>query len=706
MIKLAIPLLMFLLYGYIQSATIDGRVIDKYSGKALAGANVYIKDTSFGSSSDSDGYFSFDVTNAQKGDYKLVTTYIGYYDKIIDISLPLNINIFTIRLKESMLLMDQIVITGTREERFLKDSPVTTQVINSKQIEEKGANNVGDLLSEATGIVIEQDSRFGNMVTLQGFDSNHILFLVNGIKVIGRLNGQFDISQLSASDIERIEVLKGPTSALYGSQAMGGVINIITKRPIDDFQITVNSKFGSYNRINSDLNISYPIAAWKSKINIGTRHFGGYDLDEQTELQDRRTFNKLNSDLQFDGKISQEVKLNLSASYFKEEQSRILNTIFSEKIDNERYSARIGANIDSLFPFAIESNFSYEHYDHNYSEIVRSSGYVKSADPTKNDFSQFLTLLNKEWENHLFQFGYSMEYDAINSSRINSGYKKSFLHGIFVSDEYKNGSFFTIQGGARLDIHSIYGQQFSPKLSLMFVPGYTGRLRLSYGHGFRAPSFKELYLTLYVGDVNLSIKGNPLLKPENSNSLSLDYEFWNTDNYHVHTNLYYNRVKDLISDIRTSGDGSGLYYTYHNFGQVETWGVEWEMKYFPIDIFEISLGYTYMNSFVQETGDALSGKSHHTARGAILVSLPWKIKINFRTQYFGAKSDTRINEDTGEILDKNNIADYALLNLNISKTFFTHFKLSIGGTNLNDYINRVWGPLPGREIYAELRYRY
>jgi outer membrane receptor for ferrienterochelin and colicins len=699
-------LLIVLLATYAFGTTISGRVIDEKTGQALAGANVFIKNTQYGASTDGDGYFSFIINDKLKGRFKLITTYIGYYDNMIDLLLPAKKDNFIIKLKESLLSMDQIVVTGTRGERFLKDTPVTTQVIKGEAISENGGNSAADLLNEATGITIEQHQRFGSTVNLQGFDSNHILFLVNGIKVIGRLNGQFDISQLSAADIERIEILKGPTSALYGSQAMGGVINIITKKPADAFRFNIDAKYGSYERLNSDVNISYPLGNWTSKLSLGMRRFGGCNLDPSTELEDCRAFDKYNTELQIDGNISPFVKLNMSGTFFKEEQNRNLSAIFGEKINNDRQSARITATIDSLMPFSLRTNLSYEHYDHEYAEIVRSSGYVKSSDPTSDDFLQFLTLLDKEWKNHLFQFGYSLEYDAIQSLRVTGGERNSLLHGIFVSDEFKTASVFTIQAGARLDIHSIYGQELSPKLSLMAAPGHTSRLRLSYGHGFRAPSFKELYLKLYVSDVNLTIEGNPLLRPERSNSINLDYEFWNTDNYHVRLNFYYNLVKDLISDIRISGNGRELAYTYHNFGRVKTWGAEWEMKYFPLDWFEITLGYNYMNSWVEETGQPLSGKAHHKGQAGILFTVPWDIKINFRALYFGPKTDTQINEETGEVIDRINVADYTMLNLNISKSVFKHFKINAGGRNLTNYVNNLWGPLPGREFYIGLGYSF
>ncbi len=132
--------------------------------------------------------------------------------------------------------MSSIVITGTRTERYLKDVPVTTQVIKGAKLRESGPMDVSQILNELTGVAVVEN-QFGTGIELAGFGADHILVLIDGMEILGRTNGQLDISQISTDQIERIEVVKGASSALYGSEALGGIINIITKTPQKDFNI-------------------------------------------------------------------------------------------------------------------------------------------------------------------------------------------------------------------------------------------------------------------------------------------------------------------------------------------------------------------------------------------------------------------------------------------------------------------------------------
>jgi len=686
-----------------QGKILFGSVNDRQNGTKLTGANIYFEGTRIGTSSDTKGEYRLQVADTLQGTYTVICSYIGYYDDIIQITLPLNDDRrIDFRLKESRLYMDQIVVTGTRTERFLKDTPVTTQVIKSKDIRQTGSDDVADVLLEMTGIDIEQHERFGSVTDLQGFDSNHILFLVNGTKQIGRLNGQFDISQIPASDIKRIEVVKGPASAIYGSQAMGGVINIITQRPQQTLQLRSSAKVGSYSRFNADVSLNVPFGAWSSKLFVDMKGFGGYDLDPATPKEDGRSYRKYNGRMQVSGQAMPRLRLDLDLSHFQEEQNRVLDAIFGEKIRNFRSAAKIIAKVDSVYGFKIKSTLDYSQYRHEYYDVVRSSGYLKESDPTTNGFLFADVLLSRQAGRHRFDGGYSYERESVISRRVAGDRRYSNLQSLYFQDEIKLSSKLTLLTGGRFDLHDIYGHQFSPKISLMFSPGRTSRIRLGYGHGFRAPAFKELFLDFYVSDVNLTIRGNPDLKPEVSDGLNLDYEFWNSDDYHVRLNLFYNRVKDLINDIRVPD--AGLVYTYHNFEQVSTWGGEWDMAYFPLDWLQLKLGYSYMDSRVKSTGRALTGKMHHRGHAGLLLTLPYEVKLNIRSLFFGPRVDAEIDEQTGELHSGIKIPGYVLLNVNINYQTPFHIRLQAGARNLTDYVKEFWGPMPGREWYLGMAY--
>lgn len=686
---------------------LTGVVYNRETGRGLSGANVIILDQSIGASTDADGNFTMDLSHLSPGKYTIVVNFVGYRDFGKEISIPLNnISPLEIPLSESAIYMDQVVVTGTRTEKILKDTPVTTQVIRGETITESGSSDMSEILSELTGVAISENPRFGSQVQLQGFDSNRILLLVDGQKIIGRLNGQLDISQFSTSEIERVEIVKGATSTIYGSEAMAGVINIITRKGGKLSNGSIDLRGGSYGKFNGVATYSVPFFGWTPKFTAGYRKYNGYDLDTKKPAQDGRAYEKFNGDLHVDGQITPGLNLNFKGSYFQEEQRRDLNEFFTEKSTNDRISYRLQIVNDSLISTGFKAGVEYSAFNHQYGEVVRSSGYYKKGDHTEDGLIRADVLLNRKYKTHFFDLGYSYENESIESGRIDGNKRESDLHNVFFQDELLLSPSFSFLFGARYDFHSIYGGHFSPKASLMISPTDNQRIRLSYGHGFRAPSFKELFLTLFVSDVNLIITGNPDLATEKSNAFNLDYEVWNNDYYHSRINFFLNNVFDLISDIRIDTGENSLNYTYTNFGEVKTWGAEWDMSYFPYDWLELSMGYSYLDSHVKETGQPLSGKAKHQAHAALMVDLPYGIKANIRTQYMGKKEDILINDQTGEVTDSIPVEAYNLIHINFSGKIYQNIKLYGGVRNLTDYVNKTWGPMPGREWYTGITYKF
>lgn len=684
---------------------IKGIIFDSKTSKGLTGANIYIDNLPIGASANGDGTFRIELPELEPGNYKLIVSYIGYHQYKQEIKIPLSKDLsLEIPLKESMLYMDQVVVTGTRTDRLLKDTPVTTQVIKGEKISESGTSDMSQLLSEVTGVAMDSDPRFGSNVQLQGFSSSRVLLLVDGMRVIGRLNGQMDISQFSTQDIERIEVVKGATSTVYGSEAMGGVINIITKKPGPELNASADIMVGSNDLQNATITASMPIRNWTPKINASIRSYGGYDLDPTTIEEDGRGYTKYNGTLSLQGNLNSRIRLNFMGSYFAETQGRILNEFFEEQTKNNRFSFNAQGTIDSLLTSTMKVGLYYSKYDHSFNEIVRSSGFLREGDTTKDQLIRTEIMFGQQWGIQRIDFGYSFEHEGIESDRIFDKTKDSQLHNLFIEDELILSPSVSFLVGARFDHHSIYGENLSPKASVMLSPSDNQRIRLSYGNGFRAPSFKELYLTLFVSDVNLVIIGNPELIPENSNSINLDFEIWNDRNYHSRFNIFYNNVTDLISDIRLDTPDNTLKYTYINYDQVQTWGGEWDMQYFPNDWIELSLGYSYLDSYNETSGEPLGGKSKHRAQAGLILSLPFESKLNIRGQYIGEKFEAFIDEDTGVVTEKIPINGYYLVHANFSVKLPFDLKLYFGGRNLTDYVDTVYGPMPGRELYSGLTY--
>ena len=164
---------------------------------------------------------------------------------------PKSVYAFTpTELTTNIFKLDEIVVTGTKTERRLKNTPVITEVITRSEIEATGAENIGEALEHRVGVVVDRDAH-GDGVQLQGLDSDYILILLDGEPQVGRIAGKLDLARISVENVERIEIVKGASSALFGSAAMGGVINVITRKTSSPFAVQLTNNFETHNTIDS-----------------------------------------------------------------------------------------------------------------------------------------------------------------------------------------------------------------------------------------------------------------------------------------------------------------------------------------------------------------------------------------------------------------------------------------------------------------------
>ena len=204
--KLYTVIFVILNISHLFSSGVVGRIVSSIDCTPLIGANIYLENTSFGAASDNNG--EFEINDVPAGEYTVVATYIGY--KLINrqsITIKPNEQVkCDLEMNEDIYNADNIVITGTRSKRLIKDSPVATEVIHADEIMNLGAKNVGEILEERAGIIITQDGARGGILSaqLQGLNDEHTLVLIDGVPVIGRIAGQLDLSRLSIQNIERI----------------------------------------------------------------------------------------------------------------------------------------------------------------------------------------------------------------------------------------------------------------------------------------------------------------------------------------------------------------------------------------------------------------------------------------------------------------------------------------------------------------------
>ncbi|MEE9571427.1 MAG: TonB-dependent receptor, partial [Candidatus Neomarinimicrobiota bacterium] len=459
-----------------------GSVSDRISGEPLAFVNVFFDETDIGTTTDEDGYFAISAIPYDQGTLKV--SMMGYEPISIPIQFPIEAPL-NIHLEKTLIEMSSIVITGTRTERYLKDVPVTTQVIKGVKLRESGPMDVSQVLGELTGVSLVEN-QFGTGIELSGFGSEHIMVLVDGMEIIGRVDGQLDISQIPTDQIERIEVVKGASSALYGSEAMGGIINIITKKPQDELNVSARGDAGSYGRYNGNITLMGGLGNWRTKVFANIRRYGGNKLNNNSLWENGSEYNKYNSGIRLENPKIFGGILKLDSKLFFEKQRTEIESLFKDVSDNLRLTNRLEyeGNRETI---KYKTGIEYSHFEHEYQRLLLSSGKGKPSSITIDGLFRADMTFQIDKSTNLFNGGAGYDYETIESDRINPNSQHSNLFYGFVQDEWQINQKLTFLVGARLDNHSEYGSYYSPKISLMYKPEQISRIRLSYGEGFKAP---------------------------------------------------------------------------------------------------------------------------------------------------------------------------------------------------------------------------
>jgi outer membrane receptor for ferrienterochelin and colicins len=498
LIGIFVPVLVMAQFG-----SIEGTVIDMKTQKPLAMVDVIVKGTSLGAAAGIDGkYVIADIT---AGDYSITATMMGYkaVTKKVKV-LPGKTTYLDFNLKESVIELGGIVVTGTRTPRYIKDIPVRTEVITAQAIEEKGAGTIYEALDGSPGIRVEQQCQYCNfsMVRLQGLGPDHTQVLIDGQPVYSGLASVYGLQQLATANVDRIEVVKGAGSALYGSGAVAGGINIITKKPSQKSEVEVGIELGTY-----DTN-KYDFTASTRKDNIGVSFFAqkqGGDAIDQTGDGDNADEVKKS-----DG-ISDRVKTDATDAGF----SVVVDSIFgndqvtvagkalhelrqggtldddtyenpftegTERILTNRYEVETTYGKQFLYGNQVNITFAYAHHYRNatndtylgdymatHGDTLPPLDYMRPYLATENLYALNLNYLHPLFGKHRLLAGVQYSHNRLEEmgryvvvDEDDENYGEPYTStsekhadeaGIYLQDEFSASDVFELVVGARYDYH-------------------------------------------------------------------------------------------------------------------------------------------------------------------------------------------------------------------------------------------------------------
>ena len=238
--------------------------------------------------------------------------------------------------------LSELVVTGQYGESSTSKSIYKVKLIDNKRIQAQGAVNLKDVLSNELNIRINQDPLLGSSISLQGVSGQSIKILFDGVPIIGREGGSIDLSQINMNNVERIEIVEGPMSVNFGTDALGGVLNIITKKPKqNELKANLNTYYESIGAYNADLGLGLANKKWNSQLNLGRNFFQGYSLDENSRVMLWKPREQYFGDINF-GKI------------IKDGSIKFQNNIFNEKISNK---GEVNINIPLQKAYANDSYY-------------------------------------------------------------------------------------------------------------------------------------------------------------------------------------------------------------------------------------------------------------------------------------------------------------------------------------------------------------
>ncbi len=624
---------------------------------------------------------------------------IGYVSKMDTINPKQSITIF---LQPTVYNVDEVVVTGQFKPVKADRSIYKIDVINSRQITDKAANNLAELLSNELNVRTSQDVSLGTNLSIQGLSGEHVKILVDGVPVIGRQNGILDLSQITLSNVDHIEVVEGPMSVVYGSNALAGAINIITKEPIHGrFVGKVNTYNESVGVYNFDGNVVYRAKEHTINANGGRNFFAGYSAVDTSRLKQWKP------KLQYFGNLDYVLtannnKLRVNTNYFNEELRnkgdvfRNQNTYMA--IDEYFYTTRWDAKADYLKTFGnqnrLEAVAAYSYYNKTKKTTTKDM-VTLSENPSSDPLSQDTTIVHNVMSRITFnnsskdilnyQTGFEDNIETAIGKRLNgkkrNGDYAGFLAAIFLPKRKLN-----TQAGFRF----IYNTQFKAplvySLNVRYSPVSYLLFRASYGKGFRAPSLKELYLDFV--DINHNITGNDQLKPEISNNFNTSGIYTFQHNKHTiifDAMLFYNTFQNKIELVRTNNATTS--YTYYNVGggNYITKGAEVKLQYQFHPRFSFNAGMYLLGRSRIENLDNLYYSTDYTLNFNY-KSLRYLFRLSAYYKYTDDWYNSSVQYTDNKVIDKVTpyyMKGYHTLDVMLSRPFFKNrIEIAAGLKNL------------------------
>lgn len=544
-----------------------------------------------------------------------------------------------------------IVVTASRTEQEVRQAPAAVEVITHEQLEKTGANTMAEALRTATDLNITQ-SAMGNAVSLRGMNNNQTLILINGRRVrtedTNDSANKYELNRVNMSDVDHIEIVRGAASALYGSDAMGGVINIITKKSSQP-SVTVGGDWTTHETDGYVHAASGQQGKWSFDADArysNTRDWGYLGSTAQvitmgpamTYTMKANTTNQYGKRYYFDldsrYQVDKDKEINIFFDYMKEDleshsltdhivnsptfNRTVLTAGYRNLFDHERWTTGLGyKGRDSRGDYELRAYHTrflkdQQVYYSSYTGKNHKAGDLSNTDAmTFNSTTVDGRRTFSADDQNLLTFGGEYRFEGYDSTRLTSDSDMRYA-AFYLQDEWTPQTNWLLIPSVRWDYNDVFGSKVTAKLGSTYSFSKNMRFKANVGSAYRAPTASELYMD-WSHSSYAYIKGNPDLRPETALNfdIGLEAEQGRTSGK---LSYFHNKVSDLI-DYEYEGVTSGLYtYRYYNVSRAAIQGLEAEAKQKFGEKFALRSTYTYLDAVDSTTNERLANRARHNVK--------------------------------------------------------------------------------------------
>lgn len=662
--------------------------------------------------------------------------------------------------------LQEVVVTGTGTQHFLKNAPVQTEVITNKMLSQYGGKSLEDILSGLTASFAFNEGDMGSQMQLNGLGNNYILILIDGKRIHGDVGGENDLSLIDPQNIEKIEIVKGASSALYGSDAIAGVVNVITKKHDEGLLLENTTRVGSYGDVRQHNGLALRWGKLSSYTNFHLQHTDGWQntateytshfepaiTDSRSMTVNRKTNWKIAERLTY--LLRPNIELYMEGSYHqraiyrpKGKYPKYDVTYYDMQYKNA--SAAIGGKwTGKKSLLTLDVDWNKHAYFHEFTSIVTTEG-IDDNGQLVLDFPYFPGQRQLQSDQQRVTAHAKGVFELPYSNRLSAGmeYRYDWLkaptsiegmeandntEAIYMQDEWQAAlnkqAKIQLTGGLRLVRNQQFGWHVSPKLSTMLSLGDL-RIRANWSQGFKTPTLKEQRYR-YIREMNQIILflGNMDLKPQKSNYFSLGAEY-TAGPLTITATSYYNNVKDMITLVtiphsqapteyrQQYGETLNKVRQYKNMESAKTYGVDMTARC-VIDQWSFGLGYSYLdtqaevyNETTHQLDDVvIDGMAHHRGNAYATWNHRFGKTYALGIGLYGNMSSKRYYQING---DGKGFQIWRLSTTHdIGNSRWLTWRLEAGVDNIFNYVDRTDHGLhlgtttPGTTVYATLTVRF